>query len=67
MAEQLDIPDGASRLDAQRIRQVNRNLQIRAAYEQLRDEHGRDRAFDMLAERHGCSRALIREVVYERR
>jgi len=67
MPEQLDIPDGASRLDAQRIQQVNRNLKIRAAYERMRDEHGRDEALRRIGKRHGLQPRTVRAIVYGQR
>ena len=63
----LDIPDEASEQDAKRIRQVNRNLQIRDDYPELRDQHGRQRAWEILGERYGVSPSTARLVVYRQR
>jgi len=67
MPEQLDIPDGASRLDAQRIKQVNRNLQIRAAYDKLVDKYGRDEALRRLGDLHNLEPRTVRAIVYGQR
>jgi hypothetical protein len=67
MADTLPIPDTASEQDRRRIEHVNRNLRIRSAYPDLRDEHGRQRAFELLAERHGVSPGTVRRVVYGQR
>ena len=64
MPQTLDIPEGASEQDAKRIKQVNRNLRIRAEYPKLRDEHDRQRAWKMLGERYGVSPSTVRLIVY---
>ena len=64
MPDTLPIPDAASERDAQRIRQVNRNLRIRAAYDDLRDEYGRDEALCRLARRHSLQPRTVRAIVY---
>jgi hypothetical protein len=67
MPQTLDIPDEASEKDARRIRQVNRNLQIRADYPDLKGEHGRQRAWEILGERYNVSPSTARKVVYHQR
>ena len=67
----VSIPEDASERDERRVRQAaeraKRNAEIREAYPTLRDEHGRDEALEILAERHACSPATVREVLYGRR
>jgi len=67
MADTLPIPDAASERDAQRIRQVNRNVAIRRSYPELRDEYGRDKALEILADRHNVSPGTARRIVYKQR
>jgi hypothetical protein len=66
MPDTINIPDKLPRPDRDRLERVNRNIQIRDAYPQLRDQLGRDKALSVLAERHGLSPASVREVVYGR-
>jgi hypothetical protein len=63
----LPVPEKASEKDAQRIQQVNRNVVIRRSYPELRDKHGRDKAFRLLSEQFSCSEATVRKVVYGER
>jgi len=67
MPDTLPIPEAASEQDAKRIEQVNRNLRIRAEYPKLRDEHGRQRAWEILGNRHGVSPSTARLIVYRQR
>lgn len=67
MPQTLDIPDEASEKDARRIRQVNRNLQIRGDYPALRERHGRRKAWEILGERYNVSPSTARLIVYEQR
>ena len=60
-------PKEASDKDRQRIRQVNRNVLIRRAYPDLRDEHDRQEAWEILAERHNVSPSTVRLIVYGQR
>lgn len=66
MPHTLPIPDELPRPDRQRVERVNRNIKIREAYPDLRDEHSRSVALEILAERHGLAPASVREVVYGR-
>ena len=67
MPQTLDIPDEASEKDARRIRQVNRNLQIRGDYPSLREQHGRRKAWKILGERYNVSPSTARLIVYGQR
>jgi len=67
MPDTLPIPDAASEQDAKRIKHVNRNLQIRRSYPNLRDEHGRDQALQILSDRHDVSPGTARRIVYGQR
>lgn len=63
----LPVPAEASEKDRQRIQQVNRNIQIRRAYPDLRDEHGRNEAFRKLARRYNVEPPTVKAIVYEQR
>lgn len=72
MGSTLTIPDGATEAERRRVRQevdrVQRNAEIRAAYPELRDEHGWERACEMLADRHpSVSKWTVREIITGRR
>jgi len=67
MADTLSIPDDASERDAQRIRQVNRNISIRQQYPKLKRRLGWQQAQEKLAERHDCSIHTVRKVLEGRR
>ena len=67
MPDTLDIPEGASEKDRQRIKQVNRNLRIRAAYDDLRDEYGRDEALQILSSRHNLEPTTVKAILYGQR
>ena len=68
--EVVTLPADATEDDVRRVREtariVRRNVRIRREYPGLRDEFGRDEAFNRLAERHSCSVSTVREVVYGR-
>ena len=67
MPQTLPIPENASEKDRQRIEQVNRNLQIRQAYDDLRDEHGRQAAFRLLGDEHDLQPSTVKAIVYGQR
>jgi len=66
MPDTMEIPDDLPTPDRNRMERVNRNIRIRNVYPSLRDEHGRQEALHILAERHGLSPASVREIVYGR-
>lgn len=57
--------DLLSEQDRRRIDQVRRNARIRHSYPDLRDEHGRDEALQILSERYSVSPSTARLIVYE--
>jgi len=67
MPDTLPVPDSLPKKDRQRVRQVNRNIRIRSAYPELRDKHGRRKAFRQLAQRHNLEPATIKAIVYKQR
>jgi len=66
----VTLPTDATEDDVRRVKEtariVRRNVRIRRQYPALRDEHGRDEAFERLSDRHHCSVSTVREVVYGR-
>ena len=64
----IEVPADAPERDLRRVRQeaqvARRNARIRSEYPDLRDKHGRDSAFEKLAEQHDCSCRTVRRVVY---
>lgn len=64
----IDPPPEASPRDKQSIRRVNRNVQIRRRYPTLRDEHGWERACEILSDEFpSVSKWTVREIINERR
>ena len=55
--------EGLPPRDRRRVEQVNRNIRIRQAYPELRDEHGHVKAVRVLADQHHVSPSLVRKVL----
>jgi len=63
----LPAPEEASERDRQRLDQVRRNVRIRRQYPPLRDEHGREKALQILSDRHDVTPGTARRIIYRQR
>lgn len=65
---QIEVPADAPDRDISRVEReaqvATRRAQIKRQYPGLRDQHGRDKALEILQERHGESVRTIRRVLY---
>lgn len=64
MPELLEPTERDSPADKDRIARVNRNRRIKERYEELKGEHGRQKAWRQLASEHGLSPTTVRDIVY---
>ena len=64
MPDTIPVPSWAGERDVQRALHIVRNTRIQCEYGDLRDSHGREEAFQRLADRYGCSKSTVEKVVH---